>query len=940
MSQVQIPVIIESELSVVAQRTGQDSGGQAAPPPPPSPPLPPPPPPVQTTQPSLILQTSMQQPVLQQPVMQQPVMQPLQMQPPQMQLPQMQPPQVQQPTMQPQMLMPPPPPPTTPQPPLAIMATTALPVVQPSPMSIAQPPMPPTPMYSQSLAMTPYASSAPLLGSPNWNQSFYAPNTTTSVGTGSSEETWNVKMGFTTQPSSSSFVSSGTGQMESMMYPKEPEQPWWSPYGYMRRMNQQGNVVITLIFLVGVVACVIAILSRFGAGRSPVIREAISDEDEEARVMHGPWWVNQTMNGTFIEPYGLCRTLECRREGSHLISMLDGTGVCQNFYDYVCARTWKGTSDGTEMSTSDVVIKGVESSIIGYIKSGKATDKIVEGAKSLWKECMDVQTIKKLGKKPFEWFLNEAGLSGWPFGISANVSARSVWNVSATLVRLLSLTTFLSVIVSPSHNGTGVITLERGIAPTLTRDLLDNATMEEFFQSIKTRLRLFEPDDEESDDIANEILRFIQNISSFTDSQSDAEAVSDQSEFHNFASSALSGLVDVNDTGITLKEASDIRSLYKTVQGTPPRTVLNYLGYAAVDHLWLFSPQDKLSPEDISRREHDCIRCVQKTLPAQVHYLGYLATKHNLDVTFFTGVIHDVKHKVIRSIRDIPWMDANTKSYAVKQLSLMRIKAFFPRWMVYNRTRPTLFHPSLTPLEALAFYQSLMKYNFEKAIVPSSVADEDFWLGSVFDRDCTYDSEKNILFLPLSMANTTKGATQFFLYFHIPHVGVKLAKCLLEAVLGEPSKHPTFWASSSVTKFTQIRSCFRDPYTTVLDPVRDIAVDKKLSVISKDAYEHAAVIQAHDVFTRGIRTLTKSFQDYRFANAKDLSAEQLFYVYYASGECESYDSEYVFRRFQERGESPAEQRVNLVLSHDKLFHKAFKCQPGSPMNPKKRCRFW
>ncbi|XP_064460276.1 uncharacterized protein LOC135370461 [Ornithodoros turicata] len=821
----------------------------------------------------------------------------------------------------PQVTQPPFMPPQPPQMPMATMATTALPVVQPSPMSLGQLPIPTTPMYSQSPPITPYASSAPLLGNPAWNPFLY-PNATSS-GTFSTDDTW-VKTTVETQPSSSSSIFAGASPMG--MYAKQPNDPWWSPYGYMKRMDQQqGNVIITFIFLLGVVACVVAILSRFGAGRAPIVHESMGYDDDESRVMHGPW-INKTGGGTRMEPYGLCRTLECRREGLYLSRLVDSAGACRNFYDYVCARTW-GKPDNGELSSADLMVNGVESSIISYIKAGHVKDSILREARNLWKECMDVDTIRKLGKKPFTEVLNKVGLNGWPYGSAANVTGKSVWNVSGTLMRLLSLGTFLTLVVEPTAtNSTALVIIRKGPVQT-SAYLHDNDTINELFRKIKERVSLLDAENE-IDEIVNDIVTFSRTISNLSDSESEKVTSDNHTEFQSFISSALSGILDLSDGSVIhIHDAGNVQELYQTIQSAPVRTVLNYLGYAVVDNLWLFSPQENLSSEQTRAREHECIRVVERALPKQVHYLAYLATKHHLDVAFFSGLAHDIKHQVIRSIRVLSWMDASTKAHVLKYLSSMRIRTFFPQWMINNHTRPEVSHPSLPPLQVLVSYQQIMQNTFEESIMGRVNNEEDFWMGSVFDQGCRHDEKRNLLFLPLSMANTTKGATQLFLYFHIPHVGVQLAKCLLETIVS--SKH------ADVRKLANIHNCFEDPHFSGTVPVQHPS--KRTSVTASDIFEHAAIAQAHGIFTNGIRTLNKNFQDYRFENARNLSAEQLFYIYYASGKCRTYDANYqTSATLQHR----SAQLVNLVVSHDGLFHKAFNCRENTSMNPIRKCQFW
>ncbi|KAH7978287.1 hypothetical protein HPB49_005112 [Dermacentor silvarum] len=96
----------------------------------------------------------------------------------------------------------------------------------------------------------------------------------------------------------------------------------------------------------------------------------------------------------------------------------------------------------------------------------------------------------------------------------------------------------------------------------------------------------------------------------------------------------------------------------------------------------------------------------------------------------------------------------------------------------------------------------------------------------------------------------------------------------------------------------------------------------------KDA---ASGISAADL--RGLRGTLKAFQkealtlvsDHRLDGAEHLSAMQLFFVLYAANACGEL-------RFGAR------HRVNALLRNLPQFAEAFRCDPGTPMNPEEKCR--
>ncbi|XP_054717472.1 neprilysin-1-like [Uloborus diversus] len=70
------------------------------------------------------------------------------------------------------------------------------------------------------------------------------------------------------------------------------------------------------------------------------------------------------------------------------------------------------------------------------------------------------------------------------------------------------------------------------------------------------------------------------------------------------------------------------------------------------------------------------------------------------------------------------------------------------------------------------------------------------------------------------------------------------------------------------------------------------------------------------------------------------SPEQLFFLGYASVWCGNITAEYAAWMKVLDNHSPNKLRVNVPLANFKEFARAFKCIPGTPMNPKHKCILW
>lgn len=67
---------------------------------------------------------------------------------------------------------------------------------------------------------------------------------------------------------------------------------------------------------------------------------------------------------------------------------------------------------------------------------------------------------------------------------------------------------------------------------------------------------------------------------------------------------------------------------------------------------------------------------------------------------------------------------------------------------------------------------------------------------------------------------------------------------------------------------------------------------------------------------------------------------QLFWISAANVWCGKYRPEVLKLRVQVGSHSPAQYRVIGPVSNLKEYSDTFKCPPGSPMNPIKKCSVW
>ncbi|KAH6940034.1 hypothetical protein HPB50_024483 [Hyalomma asiaticum] len=830
------------------------------------------------------------------------------------------------------------PPPSLPTPPLmpqAMPSPTVLSAPMPQPSFTLQPSLgvpqvlppsePPLPTKQRSLTVeiqtppasppvpTSYTASAPLL---TYQNNRYGTNS-------SSSDSWKLGCTVSQQPTSFSSTistSSFSGGAPLAYGGKAAENPWMAPYNFMRRNFNQGNLVLSIIFILGIAACVIALIGQYGRYRES--RETI-EEEEEGGVMHGPLLFNLSgvASTVLMRGYKLCHAPDCKREADRLASVL-GTGPCDSFYDYVCLRRWgpkRTTAD--VMTADDAVVQDIQDSVWRKIKS----DSKHEVAAVMWKSCLDVDS---LSATPFVDLLNATGIAGWPYH-EAPLDVDRL-HVAGRLVRLLRLATLLSLRVQRGSGTKVTIVLGHAVPLLDLRDFRNNATLTTFVERVEKTMVFLASDFNDTTTRAVEVLNFCLRLVNLNAAKG-ITASKLHANFSSFLDAAVGDLIDLTRKDVhTILESPKYGSeLNQLLNSVSPRAALNYLGFYTVDHLWPFSPEGARKEVASGHRERSCLQMTERAVPSQILEIGFQIYKNRLNWTDLHRLANETKRHIIDAVRSLSWMDHAMKVKVIEKIDTTSVE-FFPRHTIAK----TIAAPS-PQRSALELYQRAVEDSFAATVHNSTAAGEGLF-SYHFKR-----GSGGVLRVPLVAAAVTASteapSSPYVALLHSTRLNVRLAKALLRVALDSDDS----WTPAGRGRYRAVQSCFLSRFPALRDPLEEgRLVSKPAAVARDDLLEHVAVALAHIEFRRGVLLLRHNMTDYRLADARGWSSEQLFFMSYAESECQAYDDEWAFRRFLTHSESPARQRVDMALAHDPTFHRAFHCHHGFAMRPRHSCVFW
>ena len=327
-------------------------------------------------------------------------------------------------------------------------------------------------------------------------------------------------------------------------------------------------------------------------------------------------------------------------------------------------------------------------------------------------------------------------------------------------------------------------------------------------------------------------------------------------------------------------------------------------------------------------------RCVEATDDSLGELLAqpFVARKFGPDSKQATKkMVFAISHAMGHELDGLDWMDAQTRAKAHEKLAAMSYHIGYPaKWKRYDWTVTPSYATNLLTSRAYELHRQL-----EKIGKPVNLDDWDMTPPTV---NAYYDPQKNQMVFPA-------GILQPPFYTHDAAVAVNMGG--MGMVVGHELTHAfddegaqftaqgnlqNWWTPATKTKFEAKTECIADQYGQY-SPLPGVKLNGHLTT-GENIADNGGVKLAFEAY-RAMR-----------ANAKEqtvaggFTEDQQFFLAVGQLWCTNSRPDEVRRLATIDPHSPPRFRVNGSLSNNPQFWKAFSCQEGSPMRPKKSCAVW
>jgi putative endopeptidase len=143
-----------------------------------------------------------------------------------------------------------------------------------------------------------------------------------------------------------------------------------------------------------------------------------------------------------------------------------------------------------------------------------------------------------------------------------------------------------------------------------------------------------------------------------------------------------------------------------------------------------------------------------------------------------------------------------------------------------------------------------------------------------------------------------------------------------------------WWSKGTSKAFAEATQCVVDQYSQY-EAVPGVKLNGKLT-----SGENIADIGGVKIAYRAYHAWRSAQKLPPPAQVEGLTDDQLYFLAYGQSWCAKVNPEALETMAHTNPHSPPRWRVNGVIVDQPGFAEAYKCKPGAPMNPAKKCAVW
>lgn len=699
----------------------------------------------------------------------------------------------------------------------------------------------------------------------------------------------------------------------------------------------------------------------------------------------------------------VCTTSECQNASQLMLSMLDQTvEPCDDFYQYVCGKWNNETTIPSDKSYVDLfyeyqeknnaliksVIEGEYEVDESLSEKDQELDKqLFYKLKSFYDTCMNTDDINKKGAEPLIKLLNDLKIFNnkddykTPQGLATLLA--NIHKYQMNLADRSNVNTLFSLEMKEDSQNPKLI-INEFRQPMIILKNKKNYT-EKNILLLKNQLKLLltniygEKTERDIDSIVNSAIDFETKLANITVS---SEELKDKIKSYNptslkelnkkspyidwnlylktrYSEVGKSDIVDDN-MKINIKTPTYFENLKTIIEETDVDTIAAYTELTLIYHLADYIADDIKTPytdlynkmsgmTELPPRSDTCVQYVEIYIGMITgrYYVKKVSSEENIELA--KEMVAGIKSSYIEhfnSTTEYPWLDENTREYAVMKAERIFDKVGYPESI--KKPEEILNYYEDLKVVPNDFFTTIINsihfYNKMNSIDTKILFDEDRWQITPQTINAYYSRAVNGIYIPVAI-------------LLLPFFDVKLPNYLsygsIGSIIGHEIGHAfdnkgklydaegkmnIWWDSETEKVYDEKSKCFVNQYESFNYEIEgNILHQNGTLTLSENIADNIGIARSYESWEKSYKL--KPEQNMILPGFEDLTPEQLFFIAYGQNYCSKMTNEYAVKVIED-SHSLAKGRVNAVAMNSDQFAKAFKCKEDSPMNIKDKCVIW
>uniref|UniRef100_A0A8C4QLS0 endothelin-converting enzyme 1 n=1 Tax=Eptatretus burgeri TaxID=7764 RepID=A0A8C4QLS0_EPTBU len=406
----------------------------------------------------------------------------------------------------------------------------------------------------------------------------------------------------------------------------------------------------------------------------------------------------------------------------------------------------------------------------------------------------------------------------------------------------------------------------------------------------------------------------------------------------------------LNDCEPVVVYASEYLQAVSTLINNTDQSVLNnYMIWNLVkkvvsnlDHRFEDAGQNLLealygSKKTCMSRWQDCIEDTDSTLGFALGSMFIKAAFDQHSKNVAEGMIYEIRAAFESSLKNLHWMDEETRAAAKKKAEAIYNMIGFPDFIRDEEMLDKVF-AEYEVLDDEFFQNFLNFYNFSTKVMANQLRDtpsRDQWSMTPSTVNAYYSPSKNEIVFPAGILQAPFYEKNYPKSLNFGGIGVVMGHELTHAFddqgreFDEIGNLRTWWKNSSIEAFKKQAECMVEQYSQYT--INEEHLNGK-QTLGENIADNGGLKAAYNAYQNWLM----KYGEEKKLPAVELTNHQLFFVGFAQVWCSVRTTESAHEGLVVDPHSPARYRVIGTIANSREFSEHFACPYGSPMNPIKK----